>query len=185
MTLNASTSSDVDAALDTSLKPVSNPCLPLLLNKDRFYPIFYNICSRLDIASIVALTRTCKGLSTVYQELLDVFWDVNCSLQRFVKNIRGFRSQLRGENALISGSFVLQFLDRVHWPESDLDIYVSRDTPLSESLYSGMITYLIENEGYEPLLRQDVKGQYGLLSPLQVRPCPNTQTGFSAKVAMP
>lgn len=44
-------------------------------------------------------------------------------------------------NALISGSFALQFFDRVHWPASDLDINVRQGSDILES-------YLCRIEGY-------------------------------------
>jgi len=44
-------------------------------------------------------------------------------------------------NALISGSFALQFFDRVHWPASDLDINIRQESDTLES-------YLCRVEGY-------------------------------------
>lgn len=46
-------------------------------------------------------------------------------------------------NALISGSFALQFFERVTWPESDLDILVEEGDGLEE-----MKKYLTGSEGY-------------------------------------
>ena len=102
------------------------------------------ICSCLDIQSIIALTRTCKSLTWLYKELVPLLWDANRSLKRYVKNPKGLRSQLALADALISGSFVIQFLDRVEYPDADLDIFVG--SHLGESL----IEYLVKEEGYEP-----------------------------------
>ncbi|RYP70459.1 hypothetical protein DL769_004948 [Monosporascus sp. CRB-8-3] len=46
-------------------------------------------------------------------------------------------------NALISGSFALQFFERVVWPESDLDIMIPEGHGLEE-----MAGFLIDKEGY-------------------------------------
>ncbi|RYP36499.1 hypothetical protein DL768_010932 [Monosporascus sp. mg162] len=47
-------------------------------------------------------------------------------------------------NALISGSFALQFFERVMWPESDLDIVIQTGAGLEE-----MKGFLIGTEGYK------------------------------------
>ena len=46
-------------------------------------------------------------------------------------------------DALISGSFAIQFFERVNWNESDLDIFVEGETGAAE-----FEQYLCEREGY-------------------------------------
>ncbi len=108
------------------------------------YPIFTGICSLLSISAIIALTRTCKALSTLYQELLPQQWNVDLLLGRFVQDPLLFRSQLGRYDALVSGSFAVQFFDRVQWTDSDLDIYIKGG--VSTDAFG---TYLCEAEGYD------------------------------------
>ncbi len=70
--------------------------------------------------------------------------DVNQRLKRFVDNPQAFRSQMALNDALISGSFVLQFLDVVLWKESDIDVFI-KDGP--NAIAFGR--YLLSSEGYQ------------------------------------
>lgn len=107
------------------------------------YPIFSRICDFLPIASILHLTQTCKSLSNLYHVLLPYQWSINHALHRFVKQPTGLRSQLGRCNALISGSFALQYFERVVWNDSDLDIFVQDGRGTGE-----LGLYLAETEGY-------------------------------------
>ena len=51
---------------------------------------------------------------------------------------------MAAHNALISGSFAIQFFERLHWNESDLDIFVEFHHPNPTVLEQ----YLCEREGY-------------------------------------
>lgn len=114
-----------------------------LFDRDCCYPVFKNLCPYLGIGEIVALTRTCKKLSNLYQILLKRQWDVDAGLCRFVDDPLQFRSQLRKHSAIISGSFALQFFERVVWEVSDLDIYARAGLAAI-----GLAEYLCEAEGY-------------------------------------
>lgn len=50
---------------------------------------------------------------------------------------------MAAHDALISGSFAIQFFERVNWIESDLDIFVQDETGTWE-----FEQYLCEREGY-------------------------------------
>jgi hypothetical protein len=52
--------------------------------------------------------------------------------------------QMGKYDALISGSFAIQFFDHVSWTESDLDIYVE-----GEESAKAMGRYLVEQEKYK------------------------------------
>jgi hypothetical protein len=71
-------------------------------------------------------------------------WDINEKLGRFFMNPQAFRTELGRADALISGSFALQFFARRSWPESDLDVYL-RDGDGVDHLGQ----YLVEVEGYD------------------------------------
>lgn len=144
-------------------------CLRFLVERDRYYPIFLMIISCLDIHSIVSLTRTCKSLSGLYNELVPLLWDANRSLTRYVKDPKAFRSQLALGNALISGSFVVQFLDRVEYPDADLDIFVQSETGLYTAPDVSLIKHLVEKEGYILKAQPKTDIQYERLDGFKVR----------------
>lgn len=114
-----------------------------IFHKESHYPIFIKLCELLPIADIISLTRTCKQLSNLYQTLLPLQWNVNRTLERFVRDPSAFRSQLGRCDALVSGSVALQFFEKVIWQESDLDIYVENG-----SCTDDFSAYLIQEESY-------------------------------------
>ena len=61
----------------------------------------------------------------------------------------GFHSQMVRFNALLSGSFALQFFDRVVWKDSDLDVYVQ--SPWLRSDNTSLLVlgqYLVSTDGF-------------------------------------
>lgn len=108
------------------------------------YPVFERICSHLTIDAIIALTRTCRGLSGLYQSLIPLHWNVDRLLSRFVRDPQFFRTQMGRYNALVSGSLATQFFERVLWKESGLDIYIK-----SGGDAEAFEKYLTEEEGYK------------------------------------
>ncbi|KAF7910244.1 uncharacterized protein EAE98_012199 [Botrytis deweyae] len=111
------------------------------------YPIFDNICTHLDPNEILLLRATTKQLSPLFESLFKTQWNVNLQLKRFIEDPITFRSKLATYNALISGSFALQFFERRFWQESDLDIYVNGSDD-SES-HDRLDEYLVNSEGYK------------------------------------
>jgi hypothetical protein len=109
-----------------------------LLDVLALYPIFDTLCSHLDIGGLLTLKKLSKRLSGHLATHSKERWNVNRRLRRFVRDPIRFRSQMARHNALISGSFVIQFLDDVLWEESDLDIYIENgeaSLAFSEYLY--------------------------------------------------
>lgn len=127
-----------------------NKKCPLLnvLDYDSQYPICDRICSFLPIGDLISLTRTCRQLSSLYQNLLPAQWNIDHRLLRFVSDPKALRSFMGKHNVLISGSFAIQFFERVTWEESDLDLYAEAGTS-TEALEK----YLCKNEGYR-IIRQ-------------------------------
>ena len=108
------------------------------------YPFFMRLCEHLSIADIVALTRTCRKYADLYQYLLPNQWDVDRGLCRFVRDPCGLRSQMAKTDALIAGSFVVQFFERTSWKPFDLDILVEHG-----ECANTFQRYLLDKEGYE------------------------------------
>ena len=113
-----------------------------LLDLFNIFPVVEKLCCCLAIDDIISLTRTCKRLSSLYQEQLPSQWNVDRHLQRFLDNPVAFRFMMAECDALVSGSLALQFFKRTTWLESDLDVYVnfSRSNEFRQ--------YLCEHEGY-------------------------------------
>ncbi|KAF7923227.1 uncharacterized protein EAE98_007932 [Botrytis deweyae] len=116
--------------------------------KDIFlcYPIFDNICAHLDPNDILFFRLTTKQISSSFNSLSKTQWNINRQLTRFVKDPVGFRSQLAKHDALISGSFALQFFERRFWLDSGLDIYVQDTNNFRTPEKIGK--YLVKHESY-------------------------------------
>ena len=132
-----------------------DPAKLSLHNLFQAYPVFEQLCRYLDIGDVIALTRTCMALSHIYHALVSQqHWNVDRDLMRFVKDPRRFRNQLGESDALISGSFALQFFERQCWEESDLDIFVEEGEGARE-----LERYLNNVEEYQ-LISEDVPEDY-------------------------
>lgn len=96
----------------------------------------------LDIKSLLNLARMKQAVrKLVYTHE----WNINDKLRRFVKNPIAFRRHQSQTRAIISGSFALQFFERVTWPDSDLDVFIDES---KSGAYACMLEYLISSEGY-------------------------------------
>lgn len=115
------------------------------------YPIFDRICAYLQPREIVNFQRTTKRLSGSFESLFKTQWNINRALHRCVADPARFRSEMARHNAIISGSFALQFLDRVIWDDSDLDVYVETEIGSKE-----LGDYLSTFENYR--LEEPVEG---------------------------
>lgn len=126
-----------DSAQKNGGQQCFKPCLESLLN---IYLVRQCLMQYLDTRDLLRLYRTSWAIRL---NLKDNDWNINYRLSRFFKNPMAFRSCLGRSNALISGSFALQFFERVSWPDSDLDIMVKEGDPLEQ-----MGRHLVEAEGY-------------------------------------
>lgn len=107
-------------------------------------PILSKFCGYLPIAEIVSLTQTCRKLSGLYQYLLPIQWDVDEALRRYVDDPQGFRSQMAKYDALIDGTFVTQYFERVIWKWQPLIVSIQQG--LGPELFS---KYLSDIAGYD------------------------------------
>jgi len=117
--------------------------------------VFDGICFYVEPRDIIALQRTTKQLSGQFDTLFRTQWNLNTSLQRFVADPVRIRSQMARCNALISGSFTLQFFDWNIWNKSDLDVYI----PPKFANRKSMRQYLISKGGYQLAPTQDLDAQ--------------------------
>lgn len=104
-------------------------------------PILYqNICSYLDNLDIIRRSQVSRKTAHLQRSI----WNINRHLFAWVYSPIKFRDMMAQCNAIVSGSDVLQFLDRVRFKNSDLDVYIER----SEEILT-FCTYLIQSEKYE------------------------------------
>ncbi|KAI1415796.1 hypothetical protein F5Y13DRAFT_186651 [Hypoxylon sp. FL1857] len=104
------------------------------------HPTRQGIMCYLGIEDILNLARTSSAMR---HNIRNNDFDINSKLARFIQNPTRFRSQLGRSDALISGSFALQFFERTVWLDSDLDIVVQDGENLN-----GLSKFLTEVEGY-------------------------------------
>ncbi|KAE8452790.1 hypothetical protein EG329_013062 [Mollisiaceae sp. DMI_Dod_QoI] len=109
------------------------------------YTIFEIICTHLNPRDLFALRATTKQLSKSFYTLFKTQWNINRSLSRFSRDPVRFRSMMAQCDALISGSFALQFFARTVWMDADLDIYVQSYPTKNAAVFGD---YLIAGEGY-------------------------------------
>ncbi|KAJ9602463.1 hypothetical protein H2200_013006 [Cladophialophora chaetospira] len=118
-------------------KPPSHP--PSFFDLVDRYPIYDRLCSVLPLDSAIKLSQTCRTLHSAFLRS----WDVDKSLQRFVKHPLRLRSELGRHGSLIAGHFALQFFAREKWPDIRLSIYVDQGVAST-----AMLAYLSKEEQY-------------------------------------
>lgn len=86
--------------------------------KQKTFPrIFYtsliveSIVSYLALADIAALCATCRSLREIVQLPRDTHLNINVFLKVFIKDCSLFRHQLGANGGLLTGTFVLNFLE--------------------------------------------------------------------------
>ncbi|PPQ86098.1 hypothetical protein CVT26_001220 [Gymnopilus dilepis] len=77
-----------------------------------------------DIMTLVALSRASRTLHAIHLWFAEKAWDPSWRYRQYFVHVQAFRRMLRQCDALISGSFVLQFFDRRRYVNSDLDIFL-------------------------------------------------------------
>ncbi|EKM58749.1 uncharacterized protein PHACADRAFT_248812 [Phanerochaete carnosa HHB-10118-sp] len=102
-------------------------------------------------SALMRLSRTCHAAHAAVRSHITRSFNINAHLSHFFTSPLAFRSLQARTSALISGSSALQFLDRVHYPEADLDIYCAYEARAE------LGWWLIQHEGYnfKPNSRQD------------------------------
>ncbi|KAF8863521.1 hypothetical protein BDZ45DRAFT_670125 [Acephala macrosclerotiorum] len=136
------TSSKASSKASANTPPVSaRSWQDIFLN----YTIFDTISTQLNPRDLFALRATTKQLAGSFDTLFKTQWNINSSLGRFSRDPVRFRSMMAQCDALISGSFALQFFARKVWMDSDLDIYV-QSGPAKRPQAFGQ--YLLAEEGY-------------------------------------
>lgn len=97
----------------------------------------------LPTATILTLAKVSCSTRVVCNAYLARVWSFYRFFRRWFKDAHTFRKALRRSNAVVSGSQVIQLLDRVRYRGSDLDIYVRPGG------FEVLKTFLIQ-EGYHP-----------------------------------
>ncbi|ETS88096.1 hypothetical protein PFICI_01924 [Pestalotiopsis fici W106-1] len=116
--------------------------VPLLVRffSAQYPPMQDRLLLECDARSLLMLAKTSKALQ---REILSL-WDINRSLSRFFDDPVAFRNAMGQFDAIIAGSFAVQFFEHVSWPYTNLDILV-RDESGLESMHE----YLVGSANYE------------------------------------
>jgi hypothetical protein len=151
-----------------------NPVMQLLYIDQAFsQPTIYDlIFSCLSPPTIVRCGRTCRAIYVATKDFNTRAYTINRHLSRFFNNPEGFRSLQAQTAALISGSNALQFLDRTHYADSDLDVFVFLDT------VRDIGRWLINHEGYSFTPRPDQLPEFEDAA-LQMSSAPVELDGFN------
>ncbi|KAG4432640.1 hypothetical protein IFR05_011893 [Cadophora sp. M221] len=170
-----------------STTPASSNLLDLL----QYYDIFKSVCFNLDIGDLFSVRHVSRTLSRNYSAHWKTRWDINRSLKRFVRDPRGLRSLMAHRDAIITGSFVIQFFDGFEWPTTGLDILVPMESEIrngnSPSIDQNFFEfttkfgkYLCEMEGYKRIANNETSDdkvlRYSGLPPLSVEKLIRPQT---------
>ena len=148
-----------DAVLDQMEPLEEKPLLGVLA----LYPIFDTLCSHLDISGLITLRKISKKLGTHLSTHMKERWNINRRLGRFVRDPCKFRSAIAHHDALVSGSFAIQFFDDVLFNGSDLDAYIQDGEGASAFGH-----YLRRGEGYA-LEKEEIEHAYSLDEIVKVR----------------
>lgn len=127
--------------------PVPTSELTFLNTFDRQsrYPIFVALYDQLPVGDIISLTRTCRQLSTLYQSLLPLQWDIDRRLRRYVKDPIRFRSMMARCNAVIFGGFATDFFERVVYRKAETELSIMIQEGEDAEIFD---RYLAETEGF-------------------------------------
>lgn len=93
-------------------------------------------------STLMRFSRTCHAAHAAVRSHVARTFDINVHLSHFFTSLLAFCSLQARTGALISGSNALQFLNRTHYPEADLDIYCAYKTREEVG------RWLIQHEGY-------------------------------------
>lgn len=106
-------------------------------------PIYDILLSCLSPRSLVWLALTCRATYFAVADFKTRAFNVNRHFSRYFTDPIAFRSLQAKTNTLVSGSDVLQFLDRTFYPDSDLDVYTHPGHSFE------VAQFLVEAQGYE------------------------------------
>lgn len=106
----------------------SDHLFDIFTKRGSYWTIFDIATSFMPVGDIIALQRTCKATAPIYKELQQTQWNINVRLERFFRQPKAFRSALGENDALVSGSFALQFFGEclVHKSSSMKQFYQLR-----------------------------------------------------------
>ena len=89
--------------------------------------LLHKVLDNASPGTLLNLSKTCRYAYNAVQEYMSKVYNINKALRRFFEDPLAFRSMQAITSTLVSGSFALQFLGRLYYPESDLDLYCNYD----------------------------------------------------------
>ncbi|KAH0604090.1 uncharacterized protein H6S33_007121 [Morchella sextelata] len=139
-----------------SVRPMSPPPPSTLEDVLDHYTIRSTLFSLLDPLSLIRLQRCSRKLHSHAPEMHKTQWNLPRFLTRWVRDPAAFRRQMAANDAILAGSAALQFFDRTHYPDSDLDVLFTgagNNGPEATKCYAKLASvaaHLVAAEGYTP-----------------------------------
>jgi hypothetical protein len=110
----------------------------------RYIPVQGALLANMEIEDVIALSRTAKALSDLYQTVFRMRYNIERALAPFFSSAKEFRNVQAKTDALISGWFAIDFFDRRN-PVRDEAMFQIQVECASRDV---MLTYLQE-DGWE------------------------------------
>jgi len=130
---------DVDIEITEAPDDYSTPLVSRIFKSiPEVYDRLFDVLPAADLCQVRKLSRDARIAVQAYEQYT---FSPNKLLRRFFYDPLGFRSLQARTGTLISGSQALQLLGRCRWPDSDLDIYVWKESALEVCAW-------IKDEGY-------------------------------------
>ncbi|KAI0339888.1 hypothetical protein BDW22DRAFT_1335607 [Trametopsis cervina] len=119
--------------------------IELLIN----YGLAHSILSYCTPATIFKVGMTCHVLSEVVEGYVQFAFNIDRSLAVFFEDVHEFRRLQHRSGLLISGSFALQFMGRLNYEGSDLDLFLPRHSRLEVALWLQTQGYVFAPSGMQ------------------------------------
>ena len=92
--------------------------------------VAFKILDYLTSPDLCRLLRVSKTFHRLVTETLPLLYNIRHQLQKYFRNVDGFRRLQSNTGSIISGSFALQFFLRCSWADTGLDLFVTHGAVL-------------------------------------------------------
>ncbi|KAI0076955.1 hypothetical protein K474DRAFT_1179966 [Panus rudis PR-1116 ss-1] len=101
--------------------PSASSTFTKVITNDLLYDIIFDYCTP---ATLIRFSRSSRDAHAAVKDYMARRFNINKLLMRWFDDPLAFRCMQAETETLISGSTALQFFDRSHYPESDLNLFV-------------------------------------------------------------
>ncbi|KAL5514377.1 hypothetical protein ACEPAG_2465 [Sanghuangporus baumii] len=130
---------------------------------------FDTLCEICSPATVLRLGRTCRLAHFAMRDYMDRVFDINKHLKRFFSYPLSFRVMQAQTGAIVSGSSALQFMGRMVYPQSDLDIFVAIRN--AQEVCDWIVYHGGKGYRFTPTDRQVARGILDVATALEIHGC--------------